>query len=105
MTYVHIMDNRVRELIPEKHPDFPGVPIKDRYTAEFLSQCVKVKDAEGIEQGMLYNPETGEFSAPPPPPEPEPWPEPIAGEPSEREDMAALLVDHEYRLTLMELGL
>lgn len=35
-------------------------------------------------------------------PEPEPEPEP---EPTEAEDTAAMLVDHEYRLTLLELGL
>lgn len=34
--------------------------------------------------------------------ETEPLPE---SEPSEADDMAALLVDHEYRLTLLELGL
>lgn len=35
-------------------------------------------------------------------PEPEPEPEP---EPTEEEDLAAMAVDHEYRLTLLELGL
>ena len=34
-------------------------------------------------------------------PEPEPGPEP---EPSEADDLAAMTVDHEYRLTLLELG-
>ena len=31
--------------------------------------------------------------------------EPVLAQPSEQEDIAALLVDHEYRLTLLELGL
>lgn len=35
-------------------------------------------------------------------PEPEPQPEP---EPSQEEDTASMLIDHEYRLTLLELGL
>lgn len=35
---------------------------------------------------------------------PEPEPEP-APEPTEEEDIAAMTVDHEYRLTLLELGL
>ena len=35
-------------------------------------------------------------------PEPEPMPEP---EPTAEEDTAAMLVDHEFRLTLLELGL
>lgn len=30
---------------------------------------------------------------------------PMAAEPTEQDDMAALLVDHEYRMTLLELGL
>ena len=35
-------------------------------------------------------------------PEPEPEPEP---EPTAQDDIDAMLVDHEYRLTLLELGL
>jgi len=35
---------------------------------------------------------------------PEPEPE-VEAEPSEAEDTAAMLIDHEYRLTLLELGL
>lgn len=31
--------------------------------------------------------------------------EPVGDEPSEEDDTAAMLVDHEYRLTLLELGL
>ena len=31
--------------------------------------------------------------------------EPVGDEPSEADDTAAMLVDHEYRLTLLELGL
>lgn len=34
-----------------------------------------------------------------------PDPEPADVEPSEEDDTAAMLVDHEYRLTLLELGL
>ena len=34
-----------------------------------------------------------------------PDPEPEETEPSEAEDAAALLIDHEYRLTLLELGI
>lgn len=32
-------------------------------------------------------------------------PQEVLVEPSEQDDMAALLVDHEYRMTLLELGL
>ena len=34
-----------------------------------------------------------------------PEPEPVIVEPSEAEDATALLIDHEYRLTLLELGI
>lgn len=34
-----------------------------------------------------------------------PEPEPIEEEPTAEEDTAAMLVDHEFRLTLLELGL
>lgn len=37
-------------------------------------------------------------------PEPEPEPEPTP-EPTEADDTASMLVDHEFRLTLLELGL
>lgn len=36
---------------------------------------------------------------------PAPAPEPVDPVPAEQEDMASMLIDHEYRLTLMELGL
>lgn len=34
-----------------------------------------------------------------------PEPEPAPSEPTEEEDTSAMLIDHEYRLTLLELGL
>lgn len=40
-----------------------------------------------------------------PGPEPAPEPEPSDPEPSEEDDTASMLIDHEYRLTLLELGL
>lgn len=43
------------------------------------------------------------YSYEPVPPAPEP--EPVEAEPTAEDDMAAMLIDHEYRLTLMELGL
>lgn len=43
---------------------------------------------------------------PEPDPEPDPEPEDEAdAEPSAADDTAAMLIDHEYRLTLLELGL
>ena len=37
--------------------------------------------------------------------DPQPEPEPVEPEPTEEDDTAAMLVDHEYRLTMLELGL
>lgn len=34
-----------------------------------------------------------------------PEPEPVDGDPTQEEDTAAMLIDHEYRLTLLELGI
>ena len=48
-------------------------------------------------EGWFYDIETGTF-----------YPEgelPVRPEPTEADDTAAMLVDHEYRLTLLELGL
>lgn len=36
--------------------------------------------------------------------DPEPTPEPAAQEPTAEEDALSMIVDHEYRLTLLELG-
>lgn len=36
---------------------------------------------------------------------PEPEPEPAVEEPTAEEDLLAMAVDHEYRITLLELGL
>lgn len=38
-------------------------------------------------------------------PEPEPTPEHVQEEPTEEDDTASMLIDHEYRLTLLELGI
>ena len=77
MKYVYITDNIVREVIPEVNPAFPEIPIGERYTAEFLTQCVVVIDETPVEQNWTYS--EGVFS---PPPEPEPEDEEIADEES-----------------------
>lgn len=82
-------ENVLTQIIPEEDPVFPGVPIEERYTAEFLAQCVVRSDeqiaAQGIHTGMIYDPETEMFNDPPEPepgPEPEPIPEPDPVPPS-----------------------
>ena len=62
--YIYLVDNVVREFIPEENPVFPGVPIEERYPAEFIASLVKIESAEGIESGYVYDPETQTFSAP-----------------------------------------
>ena len=64
MVYARLNDNIVEEIIPEFDPTFPNVPIEQRYPADFVSGLIKVEN--GVEVGMVYNPETGEFSEPEP---------------------------------------
>ena len=54
MKYVFIQNGVVGAVIPEKDPTFPGVPIRKRYSAEFLSSCVAVKDGVAVETGWVY---------------------------------------------------
>ena len=54
MKYIYLVDNIVHEIIPEENPSFPGIPITDRYTADFLNQCVVVEDDIEVEQNDLY---------------------------------------------------
>ena len=66
--YLYMFDNTVHEIIPEINPDLPGFPIEERYAPDSLKQCIVVSEEifnlKGIEQGMIYNPETGEFAHP-----------------------------------------
>lgn len=67
--------------IPEEDPAFPGAAIEARYAKEFLDSCVIVSEermvAEGIHDGMIYDPETDTFTEPEPESTPEPEPEPV----------------------------
>ena len=64
-------------IIPE------NMPIPE--TFPFVTLTIEGQTVTGMEPGVV----------------PEPGPEP---EPSEADDLAAMTVDHEYRLTLLELG-
>ena len=73
MKYVYIgRDLSVGSIIPDKDPVFPGIPVEQRFSAEFLKCCIAVEDsvAEAIEVGSKYNPESGTFYVPAPPPPP-----------------------------------
>ena len=61
-------DNTVGECFPEENPDFPGIPLEDRYTKIYLDHCIIISEEEfkekNISADMIYNRENGEFSAP-----------------------------------------
>lgn len=58
--YVYLVDNIAYELIPAINPAFPDISIEQRYTAEFLANCVYTDDY--VEQGYIY--EDGHFHEP-----------------------------------------
>lgn len=62
--YVYIIDNKVRELIPDIDPSFPHIDISERYPSDMLEKCIHLKDDSDIEPGMVYNPETADFYKP-----------------------------------------
>lgn len=91
MKTVRLKDNVVWEVIPDY-----ALPAAQWYGEAFAAQCVEAPDE--VEQHWRYDPGTGAFI--PPAEDAPPVPEPTA-----QEDTDALLVEHEYRLTLLELGL
>lgn len=62
--YVYIIDNKVRELIPDIDPSFPNIDISERYPSDMLEKCIHLKDDSDIEPGMIYDPETADFYKP-----------------------------------------
>jgi hypothetical protein len=63
--YVHLKDNKVWEFIPEEDPALPGVPLEERYPAEFIASLISVESTDGIDYGHSYDPQTGAFAEPP----------------------------------------
>lgn len=62
--YAYIIDNKVRELIPDVDKAFPDVSIEQRYPAEMLAKCVHIEDNTDVRQGMIYDEESGDFREP-----------------------------------------
>lgn len=87
MKIVRLESNIVREIIPDY-----ALPVEKWYGADFAAQCVEAPDE--VEQGWVYDPETNTFSAPP-------APEPQI---STETGLMNMAVDHEFRLTILELG-
>lgn len=59
--YAYVIDNMVREIIPDVDAAFPGVPIAERYPAEVLDRCIYIKDDADVVTGMIYDPVTEKF--------------------------------------------
>ena len=87
MKTVRLKENKVQEIIPDY-----ALPAEKWYGAAFAAECVEAPDE--VEQGWVYDPVSMLFS---PAPDHEP-------EPSLESDLLDMTVDHEYRLTLLELG-
>lgn len=62
MKYVYVEDGIVREIIPEFNPVFPGIPITERYYAEFVNDLIPVSDDTHVEQNWMYDSDTGAFN-------------------------------------------
>ena len=62
MWYIYLENNIVCESIPEFHSDFPGIPVEERYSADFLHQCIQWE--EQVPQGWEYDEETTTFTPP-----------------------------------------
>lgn len=62
MKYINLINNKVAEIIPEVDERFPGVPINQRYSPEFLSACIQVPENVEVSIGMVYK--DGGFSEP-----------------------------------------
>lgn len=81
MKYIRLnASNVVMEIILGEDSVFPGIPIEQRYHADFIAALIQTADETEVEQNWIYNPDDQTFSAPPPPepgPDPEPEPEPV----------------------------
>lgn len=66
MKYILFVDDtpRVAEIIPDENPIFPGIPIGQRYSAEFVKKLFPVEDDVEVEQNWEYNEQTGTFALP-----------------------------------------
>lgn len=111
MQYIYIDRNRVvQEFLPMFDPVFPGVPIEQRYSADFLSHVLEVPDETVVEQSWVYDPQTNTFSEPivpeiepePPRPElPEPEPSPDPVRPTETQLLGQQITDEQLERIAM----
>lgn len=52
-------ENRITEMLFEEDPTFPGIPLKERYSEEFLKNTVEISNNKPCKMGWVY--ENGEF--------------------------------------------
>ncbi len=65
MKYVYINNDRiVHEIIPAFADEFPGIPITERYSKEFLAHCLELADTIDVQQGMEFLPLKNVFAYP-----------------------------------------
>lgn len=100
MKFIYLTDNTVQEIIPETNPAFPGIPIEQRYSPEFLANCVVVDNNTEVQSGWIYDPETQTFSEPPEPEPVEPI-DPPDREPPEPTEMERTRADIDYLALMM----
>lgn len=103
--YVYLDDNSiVQEIIPDFNSAFATLPISERYPPQFVSHLLYVDDSAAVSEGMRWD--GSEFVIVPEPEPPEyPDVDPATTEPTAQDDTDALMVDHELRITMLELGL
>ena len=66
MRYIRLRDNIVVEIIPQYDPKFPNILPQQRFSQDFLNDCVSLSDDSlEIHEGMIYN--KGVFEEPPAP--------------------------------------
>ena len=104
MYYIYLKDNTVLEIIPDVNPAFPGIPIVQRYSSDFLNRCITAEDVSAVHAGMIYDPVAKTFSEPPvPEPVATESTAPAATEPTTEDDILETVLDHEARLANLEL--
>lgn len=95
--YINPETHILMEILPEEDEQFPGIFITERYSQEYLDQCIirtpTQIEEQGIAIGMQYDTETDSWSTPPTPepePTPTPEPEPEPSDPTYNERLQAL---------------
>ena len=53
-----------QELIPDRDPTFPEIPIEERYAPDFVSRLIHVPDDTEVQQRWVYDRNSGAFSPP-----------------------------------------